>query len=473
MELRHFLRVLRGHWVFVACSVVLCVLGAAYLASAATPTYSAHTQFFVSDDSGLTDPSLTYQGGLFSQQRVLSYVQILTSPAILDPVIKKLHLKTNAQQLAAHIQAGVPTDTVLLNVTVQDHSARQALAIARSLDAQFATFVHTLESSRGGRSPVKVTVTNPAQLPTSPSSPRKAEYLAIGLILGLVIGVGGAFVLEALYRRIRWEGDAVRAARAPVFGFVAGGRGARMQAPIAVTKPTSDAADAYRRISIKLSAVVDDHGLRSISIASVMTGDANARVAANIAVLFAQAGYRTILIDADLRHPRLAQMFELPASQGLVDGVENRTNVESALQTWKPGLPLRIMTAGSESASGGDLLLRPRLQGLLETMLRQTDVVIFSSPPVLGSSDGTALARITSGTVLVARNGSTTFDDLTVAAESVRSVNALVLGVVLEGRVDAQSGGTLGNPAESTPTLQRPSVEASRPARAVGHSTDA
>ncbi len=206
MEIGHFVRALRRHWLFIVCSVVVCVAAAAALAWTRAPVYSAHTQLFVTSNGGAADPAATYQGGLFAEERVLSYAQVISSPAVLDAVIKQLGLNETSQQLAGKIQAAVPTNTVLLNVTVQDRSALRAQAIARALARQFVGFVGRLEAPQGGRSPVKVSITNAAQLPTSATSPRKPEYLAIGLVFGLLVGIGGAVALEAFSRQDQTRG---------------------------------------------------------------------------------------------------------------------------------------------------------------------------------------------------------------------------------------------------------------------------
>jgi polysaccharide biosynthesis transport protein len=199
MELRAYLRVLRHQWVVIVVSIVVCVGIAAGLAFATTPTYESRAQLFVSAAGSANDPGATYQSSLFSQERVLSYAQMVSSPAVLDAVINELQLDETSRELAAKVDASVPTGTVLLNLTARDSSAEQAAAIARALAEQFTKFVLRLETPPGASSSrVTVALTEPAQTPTSASSPRKAEYLAIGLVLGLVLGIVAAFIREAL-----------------------------------------------------------------------------------------------------------------------------------------------------------------------------------------------------------------------------------------------------------------------------------
>src|SRR5436190_6966351 len=136
MELRAYLRVLRRQWVVVVVSIVVCVGVAAVLALAKTSIYESRAQLFVSAAGTANDPGATYQASLFSQERVLSYAQMVSSPAVLDAVIEELHLDETSRELASKVAASVPTGTVLLNVTARDSSPEQAAAIARALAEQ-------------------------------------------------------------------------------------------------------------------------------------------------------------------------------------------------------------------------------------------------------------------------------------------------------------------------------------------------
>src|SRR5947207_13609591 len=126
MELRAYLRVLRHRWIFVVVSVLVCVAVAAALAWGRTPVYESQAQLFGSANGAANDPGATYQAGLFSQERVLSYAQMVSSPAVLDAVITELHLDETRRDLESKAEASVPTGAVLLNITARDHAAQPA-----------------------------------------------------------------------------------------------------------------------------------------------------------------------------------------------------------------------------------------------------------------------------------------------------------------------------------------------------------
>jgi len=431
MELRQYLRVLRTHWIFVIGSIIACTVAAAALAVIKTPTYTASTQLFVAANGTVADPGVTYQGALFSEQRMLSYVQMVSSPAVLGPVIQELNLHETVNDLQGKVQASVPTGTVLLNISVDDPSARRAAQIARALAQQFSRFVAAVETPPGQKtSRVTVDVTSPAQIPDSPSSPRKSVYVALGALFGLVLGVGGAFVREARERRIRDEEDAASAAEAPVLASVSE-RGGGNAEPLAVSdQPMAAPAEGYRRLRMNLDAV-SDGSLRSLVVTSAGAGEGKTAVAANVGLVYAKAGHQVVVVDANLRRPALAELFGRSSSVGLSDVLLGKVPVGSVLQSWTEGVPLAVVGCGAPVPDPGELLGSQRFGVLLDELVERFDLVVIDTPAVLAAADSALIARQTSGALVVARPGATRADDLGTAADALRAADARLLGVVL------------------------------------------
>jgi tyrosine-protein kinase len=432
MDLNQYVGVVRAHWIVVIASVVGCALAAGWFAWTRTPTYAAQTRLFVSTSATEAEPSQTYQGGLFAQQRVQSYAPIISSPAIAQAVIEQLSLHESVPELQAKIQASVPTDTVLLNVTVNDDSPQRAAATANALAHHFSAFVDTLENPRGERqSPVRVIVTSPAAVPSDPVSPRKTLYLALGGLLGLILGIGAAVLREKLDKRIRTADDAARIARAPVLGGIAEDPEAAARPLIMVEEPASIAAEAYRRLRTNLRAVTASHDPQSFVVSSAVASEGKTLVAGNLGIAFAQAGFRVVIVDADMREPGLAGLFGLSSSVGLSAVLAGEATVETALQAWRPGLPLAVLPSGWRPSEPGDLLESPRLAGVLDALTYRADVVIVDAPALEPAADAAILARLTSGAILVTSVGSTRAERLETAARSLRAAEGRLLGVVL------------------------------------------
>jgi succinoglycan biosynthesis transport protein ExoP len=432
MSLQQYVRVLRAHWLLIVVSVLVCTVAAGLLAWTRPAIYAARTQLFVSTPGVPADLSQTYQGGLFSQQRVLSYAQIVSSPAVAEAVITQLSLPENVRQLQGKIRASVPTDTVLINVTVRDRSPQRARVIADALGEQFSSFVNALETRPGDRnSPVKVSVASRAQLPTHPVSPRKSVYLAFGVLAGLVLGILGAVLREALDKRIRGEDDAAAIAGAPVLGSIVEDPDADSRPLIVVNDPFSLRAEAYRRLRTNLGVLSVDHSLRSFVVSSAVPSEGKTLVVANLGIAFAQAGYRVVLVDADLRLPKLAEVLGLSSTVGLTNVLVDDVPVEAALQIWPDGLPLQVLGSGPHTPNPSELLGSQRFATVLEQLTDRADVVILDAPALLPFTDAAIVARMTSGLILVTRVASTRTDQLQTATESLRAVDERVVGVVL------------------------------------------
>jgi polysaccharide biosynthesis transport protein len=432
LDFNQYARVLRTHWVLIVLSVLVCMGAAAALAWTRSPTYAAQAQLFVSTSGGPTDLSQTYQGGLFVQQRVQSYARIVSSPPVAQAVIEQLRLTESVPQLQAKIHASVPKDTVLINVTAEDRSPPRAKAIADAVGEHFSAFVNTLETPQGQRrSPVKVTMTSRAEVPGQPVSPKKALSLVLGGVLGLVLGIGGAVLREALNRGIRSEDHAAAVADAPVLGSIVEDPHAGSRPLVVVDDPGSVAAEAYRRLRTHLRALSSDHDVRSFVVSSAGASEGKTLITANLGIAFAQAGTRVILVDGDLRRPALTDLLGLPSRVGLSTVLVEELPVEASLQTWRDGLPLEVLASGWQPTDPSELLESARFAAVLEALTERADLVIVDAPALLPVADAAILARLTWGIVLVASLESTRTEELETAARSLDAVDAQVLGVVL------------------------------------------
>lgn len=416
----------------VVLGVLVCTAAAGVLAWSRTPVYAAETQLFVSTSGVPADLSQTYQGGLFSQQRVRSYAKVMSSAAVAQAVIKDLRLSQSVEDVQGKIRASVPTDSVLINVTVRDRSPRLAKAIAGSVGHQFPELVNTLERPQPGEnSPVKVTVTSPPRLPSDPVSPQKPAYLALGVLFGLALGIGGAVVREALDKRIRDDENWMYEARAPVLGRIVDDPDADVRPLISVSDPSSTAAEEYRRLRTNLRVLSVDHRVRSFVVTSAVASEGKTLVVANLGAAFAQAGHRVVLVDADLRRPKLAELLGVGSSVGLTNVLVDDLALDDALRRPK-GLPLEVLASGPLPPNPTELLASSRFADVHRALTDRFEVVILDAPALLPVTDAAILARLASaGVILVTRVASTRTDQIETATQSLHTVDERVLGVVL------------------------------------------
>jgi tyrosine-protein kinase len=470
LDLAEYFRVLRAHRVLILVCVVVCTLAAAALAWTRTPLYETQTQFFVSTK---TSPDDIYTGGLFSQQRIQSYAQLVTSPTVLRRVIAELNLPEGGAGLASRIRVSVPQDTVLINVRVTDESPQRARTIAETLGRRFAGFVAELETARAGEtSPVKVTVSSPPQLPASPASPNKKMYVLLGVLAGLILGAVGA-VLKEVQARSRlpaplpvrlapralpiparepdfdtWppEKPAQRTAerfdsmaenvsaivRAPVLGTVSE-RNGRVQ--LEGERVGSPRAAEYQTLQANILTTARDQGFRSFIVTSAVEAEGKTAITAHLSSAFANAGYRVILVDANFENPTLTNSLGLMENVGLAEVISDGVSIDSALHSWKTDAvsdrDLRLLTIGQPRIDPVELMQSNELDALLAALRHRADVVFVDTPPVLSSHGAQLMGAAGSGWIMVTRAQSTRVDELEAATASLRSANAPIVGVVV------------------------------------------
>jgi succinoglycan biosynthesis transport protein ExoP len=458
VTITQYVRLLRDRWVTVLLPTVLGTLGAAAFSSLSMPVYEARTQLFVSTSGQSASLGELAQGSTFTQQRVKSYTDLLTSPRVLQPVISALDLDTTAEDLGDKITATSRLDTVLIDITVRDTSPVRAADIGNAVAVQFPKLVNELETRPGQKvSPVKVTVTRPATPETAPVSPRTTLNLALGLLVGLGLGVGTAALRDSLDRTVSGRTQVSQLVGAPVLGTVIDDQ-RTPSTPLISRDAFSPRAEAFRQLRTNIRFLSVDHRVSSMVVTGSVQAEGKTTTAANLAIALAQNGERVVLVDADLRRPAVAELFGVPGGIGLTTVLLGDTGVDTALQRWRDDLPLFLLTAGPLPPNPSELIGSARMAELVHHLTGHGMTVLVDSPPLLPVTDAAILARVTDGALVVTRTGSTKVEQLTTAVEALRTAGAPVLGVVLN-RVPKR-----GRPGEPGSYGHSPSSYAPQPA---------
>lgn len=442
MEPKDFVRALRNGWWLLLAGALLIMAVAGGLTLRTTPLYSTSMQLFVSATE--TDSTATaYQGNLFSQERVASYVELLKGDVLASRVIKRLHLPDSPTELASSIDASALPNTVLLSVTVTRPSPTQACDIATALGSAFTQRVAELETSdSNGRPTVKVTVSEPPQLPTSPTSPDPVRNLLAGLMVGLLLGALAAVLRERLDNTVKDADDIAELTGAGIIGTLMEDPALASSHVVTDEDGYSETGEAYRQIRTNLQFLQVDNPARTIVVTSSLPGEGKTTVAVNLAVVLAQAGARVALIEADLRRPRVTRYLGLISGAGLSNVLAGSASYEELTQPYGEGR-LTVLAAGPMPPNPSEMLGSENMRHLLAEAQRLNEYVIIDAPPLLPVTDGALLAVASDGALLVAHHGKTTRAQLKQAAEALARIEARVLGVVLN-RVPAKAAESYG-----------------------------
>lgn len=275
-----------------------------------------------------------------------------------------------------------------------------------------------------------------ASVPTVPSSPNIKRTGIIGLVVGLILGVGGVLLAETVDDRIKNPDEMARAAPdVPVLGVVPAVAGKRRRGqPLlpSIAAPSSFAAEAYRQLRTSLQFLDVDREWRLVQVTSPVQGEGKTTTVTNLAIMLAEAGRRTVLVDADLRRPQAHESFGVQQSPGLTNVLIGDVPLEAAIQKVEDIPHLRLLASGPIPPNPAELITGDAMRRLLAE-LRSTDAeaVLFDTPPVLPVADALALAPRVDATLVVIQAGRTRAKLLREALDRLEQVNAHVSGAVL------------------------------------------
>lgn len=216
--------------------------------------------------------------------------------------------------------------------------------------------------------------------------PNKPLNIALGIIVGLAVGIGLAFFIEYLDTSVKTIDDVERALQAPVLGVIPQGVGALLN-----EGPDSPHAEAYRVLRTNILFSQKDPKLNTLTVVSAGTGEGKSTTLFNLATIFAQNGSRVLVIDSDLRRPSLHKILKVSNSLGLTNFLLKQNTIEEVIQTSQ--LPtLDFLPSGKLPSSSMGVLSSAQMKELIRDVKRRYDYVFFDSPPIMGVSDASVLA---------------------------------------------------------------------------------
>lgn len=498
LELRDYLRVLRRRRTVIALATLVVVTTALLGSFLQTPVYQGTAQILLQPRS--TESPFDEQTGQRSdpERAVQTEIEVLKS----EPVRAEVNRKLGAAPMVSAAPVG---ETDVIEVKAQNTDPKQAAEIANAYANSYIGFrrkqavddvlaasteiQRKVTDLQGQIDAIRVpapSVQNPnptppperqalieqqvlfkqrlsqlqvdaalktggaqlvtsASAPTSPIKPTPIRSGVVALAVGLIFGVGLAFLFEYLDDSIKGKDDLERATPGlPAVGLiptVPGWKERKRPVLVSMSDPKSAVAEAYRSLRTSIQFMGLDRPLRAIQVTSASAGEGKTTTIANLAVALAQAGQKVVIVSCDLRRPRVHEFFGLTNAVGFTSVLLGDVPVSSALQSVNGVDGLKIVASGPIPPNPSELLAGRRAVEALAALQAEADVLLIDSPPILPVTDGAVLANRVDGTLLVANAGVTTRRDLHRAHEVLRQVDARLLGTVLNG---ATGGGAYG-----------------------------
>lgn len=265
----------------------------------------------------------------------------------------------------------------------------------------------------------------PAEPSMAPVRPKVLLNMILGVVVGLVLGVGAAFFLEYLDTSVKTMEEVEQTLGLPVLAVIP-----RNMSILARGRGIDADAEAYRILRTNVEFNRKNPDANTFTMVSGGAGEGKSTTLANVAYTFAEAGYKTLIVDADFRRPSQHKIFNLKNDLGLAEAITQGLGLEKIVQD-TPNPKLKVVTSGTPPSDAVALLSSQRMEAMLVEAKREFDVVFLDSPPILGVSDASILVSVCDLTIIVVQHRRFPRSMLVRVKNAVLNVGGNLLGVVL------------------------------------------
>lgn len=304
-------------------------------------------------------------------------------------------------------------------------------------------------SASQGAGALNISVIEPPHATLLPTKPKKRTVLSMALVAGLILGLMAAFLRDRRDLSFR-SGEEIKALLGMpalyIVPHISGRHWMVARGQIVHLEPASEAAEAYRVIRTAVCFAMKGKKGKKILIASPSLGDGKTTAASNLALALAQAGLRTLLVDADMRRPMLHNIYQVKRQIGLSSVLGGKASLEEAVVPTGVEF-LDLLPAGPIAPNPSEMLSSPAFAQTLETLSGKYDYIVIDSPPVVAVADARILAAACDATLLVLRAGKSDRHLSNSACEALLDVGARILGVIANDvtRQLSRAGYSYGN----------------------------
>lgn len=432
MDFKELARILHRRWVTIVAMFLLAVVVATVVSLSMPDKYESKAEIFISTDAQSISESA--MASYFVPSRITSYADLAKHHEVLAQVlteVKKEYPDMTADELADHVSAEAETTSLILTVKGEAEDPTKAQLICDAESKVLAEYIRTIETPRNRkRSNITTTITNTASFNEDPVSPKTLLNIAAAAVIGLLLGVAVAVIRDLLDHTMKNFAEIERVAGAPVMANVAFDRAVPKTPLITDVKGFSPRSEAFRLLRTNLQYLDLDDQPKSLVITSPMPAEGKTTTSTNLAIALAQAGQRVLLVDGDLRKPRVAELLGLESNVGLTTVLVGRTTLAESIQTHGP-TGLSFLAGGPIPPNPTEVLQAGATRDLIRRLGEMFDHVIIDAPPLLPVADAAILSHAADGALVVMRHAKTTQDDLQGTASRLESVGARLFGVVV------------------------------------------
>lgn len=392
-----------------------------------TPMYSSYTTVVLAQRAN-SNTAITQSDITVNQKLVSTYSEIVKSKLVLQQTIDQLGLDTTFEQLQKNVSVKAVEDTEIIRITVADADQNKTAEITNKIAENFIKEVSGIYDLNN------VSVIDQAQTPDAPSNNTLTRDLAIAAIIAVFGVIAIAFIIFYFDDTVKFSEDLEKKIGMPIAGKIiksdVRAKGANAEL-ITLKYPKSMVSESIKALRTNLQFTNVDKGLKTLLITSSLAGEGKSFVSVNLAISFAQAGKKVLLVDCDLRKGRLHKIFGIPNVLGLsnllTDSITN-----SAKYIQKSGVKgLSVISRGAFPPNPSELLSSKKNADLIESLNKKYDIIIFDGAPCNGVTDSIIMSTLVDEVLIVTKDSNTPRNTLMATKDMLEKVDAPIAGVVM------------------------------------------
>ncbi len=419
---------LRFWYVVLAAAVVGGVLAFLY-SSTLAPIYRSSASIYFSMRSATSGSDIN-QGSAYTQNQMLSFAQLAMSALVLDSVRDELSQPLTNNELRTMTSVSIPQNTVILEISAASTEPEFAAEVANGIAGHLATSVDAIAPrDQNGDTTVVARVVDPAVAATVQSSPNKQRDALFGAVAGGLIAALAISIWALLDTRVRSQDVLRRVTDLPLLGAIPRAKD-KLRRAVVFTEPNGVQAEAYRHVHSSLRFAAVEHEVRSIAITSSVPTEGKTTAAVNLALTYAEAGMRVVIVDADLRRPIVAQMLGVENAVGLTTLLVRGIDLQEAVLRWGE-TSLWVLPAGEVPPNPAELLASSRMAEIVAELIESFDMVVIDTAPLLAVADAATIAQYVDATVVIADVTKVRAAQLSRTLSTLSIARAQIAGVVL------------------------------------------
>jgi succinoglycan biosynthesis transport protein ExoP len=458
---RDYFQLLMRHWILILAAVIVGGLVGGGIALATPRSYEASASVYFSVTSATSATDLN-QAAAYAQSQMSSFAILATSDTVLNDVKTELGLTETTNQLSGSIRATTPDQTTVLNISADSSSPARAADVANSVASNLVLNLSTVVPTTAKTvATVSPRVVSSATAPKSPTGPNTKLNIIAGLVLGLLAGLAFALMRSIYDTTVRNPRDAAAAAHAPVLARIENDPDLGLHDVATSERPESRAANDFRLLRAAIRGLATGRSSFSFVISSATAGEGKSVLAANLAAALSEADAKIVLVDANLRSPSLATLFDSPDGPGLSGVLRGDATLDDAtVSTTRNNFDL--IPAGRTSSAASQLLTTRGFTAAIESLKKKYDIVIVDSPSLDEAADAVTIARHFDGALLVVRSGVPKSALVTRLADNLEAAGTPILGVILNRSGKAPRRKVVKT-SRSLPTAPPPALKGKSP----------